>query len=462
MAKIRRQTFTLEMYLKKMKNLDIRADQDVQRMANQWNNNMASELIISILNDEYVPPIILGMEKNSQSWIIDGLQRSSTLMLFRYGNLKISPSVEEPVIRYKAKARDENGNVLIDGCGDIVWEDREFDIRRKTFERMPEELQNKFNEFQLETVIHENYSMEQISRLVRRFNFNKGMSIAQKAFTFCDVYARRIREILKRKFFIEAPYTNAERKNGTVERILMESVMCMFHLNNWKKSSQIGQYVNEHSSMEEFNTLENCIERLENIATDDTYSLFTSRDSFLLFSLFHKFTCLNLEDDKRFADFLYAFKNGLCDKEVNGKIFYEKGRSLKDKPVIVEKLALLETLMYEFLEIPKPETGIDTESILTFVRENVNPDVTKEDIELYKDMLDDFAEEMDKNNELLNKGNQLSLIGIIAYSFEHDIDLDNWIVDFCGRNDSYIEDQTENFRFMREDLEQFVKQSAVA
>ena len=77
-------------------------------------------------------------------------------------------------------------------------------------------------------------------------------------------------------------------------------------------------------------------------------------------------------------------------------------------------------------------------------------------------MLDDFAEEMDKNNELLNKGNQLSLIGIIAYSFEHDIDLDNWIVDFCGRNDSYIKDQTENFRFMREDLEQFVKQSAVA
>lgn len=46
MAKIRRQTFTLEMYLKKMKNLDIRADQDVQRMANQWNSNMASELII--------------------------------------------------------------------------------------------------------------------------------------------------------------------------------------------------------------------------------------------------------------------------------------------------------------------------------------------------------------------------------------------------------------------------------
>lgn len=462
MANVRRQTYTLEMYLKKVKDLDVRSDQDVQRMANQWNNNMASELIISILNDEYVPPIILGMEKNSQSWLIDGLQRTTTLMMFRYGNLKISPSIEEPVIAYRAKVRDANGNILIDGCGNIVWEDQDFDIRRKTFELLPDELQKKFNEYQIDCIIHENHTMEQISRLVRRFNFNKCMTTAQKSLTFCDRYARRIREILKRKFFIECTgYTKNERKNGSVERVLMESVMCMFHLDNWKKSKQTGAYLNENSSMEEFGTLENCIERLEAVMSDDLYHLFTSKDSFLLFTLFYKFTKLNT-DDRKFSDFLYAFKNGLCDKEVNGKIFYEKGRSLKDKPVIVEKLALLETLMYEFLGIPKPETGIDTESILTFVRENVNPDVTKEDIELYKDMLDDFAEEMDKNNELLNKGNQLSLIGIIAYSFEHDIDLDNWIVDFCGRNDSYIKDQTENFRFMREDLEQFVKQSAVA
>lgn len=203
MANVRRQTYTLEMYLKKVKDLDVRSDQDVQRMANQWNNNMASELIISILNDEYVPPIILGMEKNSQSWLIDGLQRTTTLMMFRYGNLKISPSIEEPVIAYRAKVRDANGNILIDGCGNIVWEDQDFDIRRKTFELLPDELQKKFNEYQIDCIIHENYTMEQISRLVRRFNFNKCMTTAQKSLTFCDRYARRIREILKRKFFIE-------------------------------------------------------------------------------------------------------------------------------------------------------------------------------------------------------------------------------------------------------------------
>lgn len=73
MAKPRKQTYTMEMYLKKMKEQDIRSDQDVQRLSDQWNKNMVNELIASVLNGEYMPPIILGEDKNSQIWIIDGL-----------------------------------------------------------------------------------------------------------------------------------------------------------------------------------------------------------------------------------------------------------------------------------------------------------------------------------------------------------------------------------------------------
>lgn len=197
MAKVKRQTYTLNMYLEKLKDMDIRSDADVQRLSGAWNNAMTNELIVSVLNGEYIPPVILGQEKNSQAWIVDGLQRSTALMMFRHGNYRISTSVEEPVISYRAKVRDAEGNVKIDGCGDIIWEDREFDIRRKSFNQMPEELQKIFNEFQLDCIIHENYTMEQISRLVRRFNFNKPMNVSQRAFTFCDKYARKIRDILK-------------------------------------------------------------------------------------------------------------------------------------------------------------------------------------------------------------------------------------------------------------------------
>lgn len=462
MAKVRRQTYTLGMYLQKMRDQDIRSDQDVQRLSGQWNNAMTNELICSVLNLEYVPPIILGQEKNSQEWIIDGLQRSTAFMMFRYGNYRVSSSVEEPVISYRAKIKDSEGNVKMDGCGDIIFEDREFDIRRKTYKQLPEELQKIFDEFQIDCIIHENYTMQQISRLVRRFNFNKGMNVAQKSFTFVDKYARRIREILKREFFIEAPYTKAERKNGSVERIILETVMAMCHLDNWKKPGQIGQYINEHSSMEEFDTLENNISRLENITTDDLYPLFTAKDSFLLFTLFDRFAQLNTNDG-RFADFLYAFKDGLYNKEVNGKIFGEidKDRSTKDKTVITEKLDLLETLMLEYLGIckaeSKPEPEIDSEEVFEFVRANVVPFVTMEDVEQYAEVLDSLMKKSNCNRKLLEAENRPSLIAIVAYSFHADIDLDDWIADYCSRNSDYIPDQKENYIHMKEDLQQFIK-----
>ena len=455
MGKPRKQTYTMEMYLKRMRDQDIRSDQDVQRLSNQWNNSMTNELIASVLNGEYIPPIILGQEPNSQIWVIDGLQRSTALMMFRYSNYRITSSIEEPVISYRAKSKDAEGNIRYDGNGDVVWEDRTFDLARKTYDKLPEELQNRFNEYQIETVIHEGYDMKEISKLVRRYNNHKAMNVSQKAFTFVDNYARRIREILKRKFFIEAPYTKAERKNGTVERVVMESVMCMFHLDNWKKSSQIGAYINENSTLEEFDVLENCIERLENIVTDNTYSLFTSRDSFLLFSLFHKFTGLGLDDGK-FADFLHAFKDGLCNMEVNGKFFYEKGRSLKDKPVIVEKLDLLETLMREYLDIPKPDLELEREGILNFVREYVVSYVTMEDIVQYEEILGALMKKTIHSTELMEAENKPSMIALIAYSFEHDIDLDDWILDYCKRNDDYIRDQKENYHYMLKDLEKFM------
>lgn len=463
MERPRKQTYTLEMYLQRMKDLDIRSDQKVQRLSGQWNNVMTNELIFSVLNGEYIPPIILGQEVSSQLYIVDGLQRSTTLMMFRYGGYRLTSSLEEPVIHYRAKVLDSEGEPELDGNGDIIWETRMFDLRHKTYEKLPDELKKTFNEFQLDCIIHENYSQDQISRLVRRYNNLKSMTVSQKAFTFCDKYARKIRDILKRKFFIECTgYTKNERKNGTLERIILETVMATNHLDNWKKSGQIGQYLNENSTMEEFDILENCIERLENIVTDDLYPLFTAKNSFLLFTLFDRFVQLKIDDGK-FADFLHAFKDGLYNKQVNGKFFGEidKERSTKDKTVIMERLDLLETLMFEYLGVSEAESEeepeLDFEGILEFVRGNVSPYVTMEDIEQFTEVLDNLLEKSDCNAKLLESGNRLSLVALVAYSFENDLDLDDWIIDYCSRNDNYIADQTENYLYMKEDLQQYLK-----
>ena len=457
MGKPRRQTYTLEMYLKKLKDQDIRQDQDVQRLSDQWSNAMMNELIVTVLNDGYIPPIILGREDNSQIWVVDGLQRSSTFMKFRYGNYKITTSVEEPIITYRAKARDSENEVMIDGNGDIVWENRQFDIRNKTYDKLPEELKKVFNEYQIETVIHENYNAEQISRLVRRYNFNKPMNVSQRTFTFVDRFARKIREILRRRFFVECTgYTKSERKNGTLERILMETVMCMFHLDNWKKLGQLGTYINENADMEEFDTLEEVISRLENIITEQYYSIFNSRDSFIWFTLFHKFTQLGYDDGK-FAGFLTYF-NELAGNSDDINMLYgvEKGAPTKDKTVIVKKLNTLESMLYEFLQIPRISFDDSASDILEFVREHVVPSVTLEDIEQYTEVLQTLARKIGQS-ELWKNDNMPSLVTIVAWSFEHDIDLDEWLADYCGRNDSYMENQLSNFDNMRDDLEQFVK-----
>ena len=65
MAKPRKQTYTLDMYLAKINEKDIRSDQDVQRLSGQWDKSMVNEIISTVLTGGYIPPVILGEENNS-------------------------------------------------------------------------------------------------------------------------------------------------------------------------------------------------------------------------------------------------------------------------------------------------------------------------------------------------------------------------------------------------------------
>lgn len=95
-------------------------------------------------------------------------------------------------------------------------------------------------------------------------------------------------------------------------------------------------------------------------------------------------------------------------------------------------------------------------SVIDFVRENVKSDVDEEDIDLYYEMLDkDY--DIDKTSKLLDWQNEPSLIAIIAYSFEHDIELNDWMKDFFSRNSKYLKNQKENYIYMKADLLKFLE-----
>jgi len=217
------------MYLKLIKAETIRSDQECQRLSGQWNANMVNELIATVLTDHYIPPIILGEEivnGIARLWVIDGLQRSSTLAMFRYGNTKITKNIDEYMVTYQRKVLDGNGNPKRDAKGEIIWECVKFDIRNKTFNQLPEELKDRFDQYQLETVIHQDCDTAEISKLVRRFNNHTAMNTAQKSFTYIDTFAQEIRKIIGNRFFLDV-YTCSrnDRKNGTLERITGDMIL---------------------------------------------------------------------------------------------------------------------------------------------------------------------------------------------------------------------------------------------
>lgn len=344
MARPRKQTYTMEMYLKKIKDGDIDNNADVQRRF-VWSREQINELIVTVLMDEYIPPIILGEENESQLHIADGGCRSAALNEFRYGNYKVTSAVDNSMIPYKRKIKQRDGNV--------AWEDAVFDIKNKTYAKLPDELKKKFNEYQIETVIHGDCDSSRISRYIKRYNNHTPMNTEQKAFTYIDKFAGNIRAISESRFFLEhSSYSEQEKTKGVVERVIIETIMCIYHFDKWKKQPKmLCRYLNDNATEQEFDKLSDMLHRLENIITDDIRSIFNKKDSFIFLTLFDKFTQFGI-DDMQFADFLRKFKKDyrLIRRNEKGMLFDEidKGLSTKDKPVITAKLRMLEALMAEF------------------------------------------------------------------------------------------------------------------
>ena len=356
--KIRKQTYSLEQYLKQLKNENIRTDQDCQRRSEQWKPNMVSELIATVLTENYMPPVILGEETVNgitRQWLIDGLQRSTSLSLFRYGNTRITKSLDEFMITYQRKVLDENGNPQRDENGEIVWESVEFDIRNKTYNQLPEELKDRFCEYQIETVIHQDCETTEISKLVRKFNNHVAMNAAQKAFTYADVFAREIREITGNRFFLDV-YTCSrnDRKNGTLERLVGDTVLLCNYPEQYRKDTKTGfKWLNENATIYDFESLNTLLTRLTASVekTKDIRALFNSKHAHIFVAAFKAFTESGHEDQE-FGKFLEWFVNGGSNTEIDGKAWdvLDMNLSTRDSSIVHGKLDYLVALFGKYLK----------------------------------------------------------------------------------------------------------------
>lgn len=467
---IREHTYSLAAYLESVKEEDIREDQDVQRLAGQWDAGMINELIYTVFTGDYILPIIMGEEDReagtTQLWLVDGVQRTSSFMLFRYGNYKITSSIKKSVIEYQVKQVNPHGGFVRDSEENFVYETKTLDLKGQTFSSLPKELQRAFDNFQIKTVVHQHCTMERISELVCRYNNHKSMKPSQTAFTYVYKYARKIRSITNHSFFKDCgSFSEKDRLNGIYERVVCETIMAMFHLNNWQKQGKkMGDYLNENASNKEFDILEGELNRITAVVSDQYSDFFTGKDTFVWLALFHKFLGYGLQD-RKFTEFLDAFRDGLHSKavsECDNDTFeiLNRNRATKDKKVVVKKLEILTALLKNYFNINEKE-GMETDknqSIPEFITAQTGRDITGEDIEFYEEILSDLTLNVDNDTELLNPENHLSLLALTAYSCHNDIDLDDWIVDYFKRNSTYIKNQKENYIYMLKDLTFYLKE----
>lgn len=440
--------------IKKINNRTLRYDHPLQRESDQWSIKMKSNLISDVLQVNPIPALVFAeqvINGISITWNLDGKQRSTNVKEFVEDKFKISKSVRRNLIQYQAIIRDENGEIIPDENGFPQAEWREFDIVNKKFSQLPEELKERIMDYCFDITLYMNCSDEDIAYHIERHNDGKAMASSQKSIIkIGEDYARMIKGIAAMPFFKENGFNYTQSKNGTIDRVCIESVMATEFLDKWKTSPEdIANFLKRNATEEHFDNLEDTVDRLEKVITDDIGEMFDKKDSFIYFSVFARFKKTGLDDEK-FVEFMTEYAQSLHNKfeEIENVSVNGRKRSTKDKSVVIEKIEFMESLMNEYLHID--EIDLEKVNTLDFVRENVKSDATEEDVSFYSDMLDDYTLEVDNNTKLLDEHNRPSLVALVGYACENECDdkLTNFIKQWFAINTMYILNQQKNYETM--------------
>lgn len=342
--------------IKKIDNRTIRFDHSLQRESEQWSPAMKGNLISDILQGNPIPALVFAeqiVNGLAMIWNLDGKQRCTNAYTFVKGGYKISKNIRRWNIIYQAQLK-EDGKPVLDDNGFPMSEKREFDIRGKRFIDLPEELQDKFNDYSFEIVQYLNCSSDDIAYHLARYNEGKPMSASQKGITrLGEEFASIVKSISGMPFFKDmGGYKVSESSNGTINRVVIESVMAANFLEDWKKRQEdMCEYIKNNATVECFDNFEDMVNRISQAGTEEVFNMFDSKDSFIYFGVFARFVDTGL-DDERFIEFMTEFSQSLHSMEINGITFDElNGKSTKDKSVVINKINHLEQLMNSYLNI---------------------------------------------------------------------------------------------------------------
>lgn len=511
-------SYSIESLSKQLRQHRLRDNHPLQRTSGQWNLLTKSELISDILQGNSLLQIVISEEIKAgitMHWLIDGKQRSTNLKDYLEDGFAVSKNVQRYMIEYQTDKTDEDGNVILNEDGFPIPESKTFDIRGKKFSQLPEELQDKFKDYQVPVMLNLNCTKKDIAYDIARFNRCRPMNVSQSGWLGLEEsYAEYVDKILKMDFFKvdcdKSSYSNTNIKNGSLRRVIIEAIITSKYLSHFDKDfGKMCIYLTENANESVFIDFYLTLEKLSNVLRGDTSDIFNNKNSFLWFALFDKFIEYGVEDDK-FNDFIQEFKETLHSKEIDGVTYdcLNGQKGTKDRCSVTKRFNHLLTLMREYLHIEdsveESESDVikddlfDTEVVeesddkkpiiaevteysaignkeiehvsgevvdkdtLEFVKMCVDDGVTDADILDYEEDLDVVTLDVDNNSKLLDEVNHKSLIALIAYAYKMDEDIDDWFKDYFKRTNTYEIDQKRNYLHMRNDFIRFNKKGATA
>ena len=487
--KIKRDTFMVSKLCGMLSRGDLRDNHPQQRPSGQWDATTRDNFIVTVINNEDFDPIKICEQLTENGivlWLIDGLQRSSTIEAFKSGKFKLGKNIDPYMFEYQDLVKDENGNVK--------YKNIAYDLRGKAYKDLPEKVKEEFDNCPVMVVKHLDCSDEEVCRHIVRYNSGKPMSNAHKIVAYMHNTAKPIKDLSNHGFFNDcANLSVLADKNGTVSQIVSESVMALNFFDNWNKDAKrIGNHLNENATKEMFDVFKGYLDRLIKVVDFETGKLFSKKNAMLFFMLFDKFDKLGL-DDSRFQEFLKDLDK-LENEKIEVKNKYEiahgeektnivsfsqlnKLRAVKDKGIIVDKLHILEVIMNTYFEneLDNKETvyfvdstncssdikdnvvvdSANDMSLEDFVKSNLE-DVNEDDIELFDIIANDCSDCLDENSWILDDSNRNAYVTIVGHAvrLEREDELFEWLPEF-DKTKFKFDSQLELFLLMKNSFDNF-------
>lgn len=187
--------------ISRLKKEQINLEHRLQRKEGQWSTKTQSLLIDTLLRGYLINPVFTVVD-NDKQFVIDGVQRLSTLRRFYNDEFRLSRDLDSVVV---------NGE--------------EYKIAGKKYSKLDENLKDELDTAQIQVYEISDYTDKDIREMFSRLNSGKSLNSTQQ---FTPLYSDELGDIIANLSslpFFEARLTPAQLKSSVDQSVVLETLM---------------------------------------------------------------------------------------------------------------------------------------------------------------------------------------------------------------------------------------------